>query len=45
MKILNEHKVLDLTYINPYRERTWLAFAQGAGGEPGFRWATAATAT
>ena len=30
--ILIEHKVLDLTYINPYRERILLLFAEWAGG-------------
>ena len=32
MKILNEHEVLDLTYINPYGERTALLFARGPSG-------------
>jgi hypothetical protein len=43
MRILNEHKVLGLTYINPYSERTLPVFAEGAGGEAGFRRATLAT--
>jgi hypothetical protein len=29
MEILNEHEVLDLTYINPYGERAALLFAWG----------------